>query len=39
MADRKEIIPIGRIESRIFFLRGKKVMLRYTFGQSYHVKP
>jgi len=39
MADRKDLIPVGRIESHIFFLRGQKVMLSTHLAELYRVEP
>lgn len=39
MADPKELIPVGLIESRIFFLRGQKVMLSTHLAELYQVEP
>ena len=39
MADREELIHVGRIESRIFFLRGQKVRLSTHLAELYQVEP
>ena len=39
MADLKGLIPVGLIESRIFFLRGQKVMLSTHLAELYQVQP
>jgi len=39
MADRKDLIPVGLIESRIFLLRGQKVMLSAHWAELYQVEP
>jgi hypothetical protein len=39
MADPKELAPVGLIESRIFFLRGQKVMLSTRLAELYQVEP
>lgn len=39
MADRKELIHVGRIASRIFFLRGQKVMLSTHLAELYQGEP
>ena len=36
---RREIIPIERIEQKIFLLRGQKVMLSFHLAELYEVEP
>ena len=39
MAARKSIVPVERIESHIFLIRGKKVMLSTHLADLYEVEP
>ena len=39
MADKKSVIPIERIETRIFLVRGEKVMLSTHLAELYDVEP
>ena len=39
MEERKSVIPAERIEKRIFFLRGQKVMLSVDLAELYCVEP
>jgi len=36
---RDSLIPVERIEKRIFFLRGDKVMLSIDLAELYEVEP
>jgi hypothetical protein len=37
MAERKSIVPVERIEKRIYFIRGQKVMLDFDLAELYGV--
>ncbi|MBI4712482.1 MAG: ORF6N domain-containing protein [Planctomycetes bacterium] len=39
MTDKLSIIPVERIESHIFFLRGHKIMLSTNLAELYEVEP
>ena len=39
MADKKAVIPVERIETRIFLIRGEKVMLSTHLAELYDVEP
>jgi hypothetical protein len=39
MASRRLVVPIERIESRIYLIRGRKVMLSQHLAQLYEVEP
>jgi hypothetical protein len=39
MGNRKSQVAVERIESRIFFLRGQKVVLSTHLAELYHVEP
>ena len=39
MADKKAVIPVERIEARIFLIRGEKVMLSTHLAELYDVEP
>ena len=39
MAVKQGVIPVERIEKRIFFLRGQKVMLSTDLAELYQVEP
>ena len=39
MTDKKALIPLERIESRIFLIRGQKVMLSTHLAELYGVEP
>ncbi len=39
MADRMSIVPVERIENRIYFLRGQKVMFSTHLAELYEVEP
>ena len=39
MVDKKAVIPVERIETRIFLIRGEKVMLSTHLAELYDVEP
>ncbi len=39
MSDKKAVIPVERIETRIFLIRGEKVMLSTHLAELYDVEP
>src|SRR5450759_526598 len=39
MADKKAVIPVERIETRIFLIRAEKVMLSTHLAELYDVEP
>jgi hypothetical protein len=39
MADNRTVVPLERIESRIFLIRGQKVMLSAHLAELYEVEP